>query len=73
MGSPEPEPWRSEDEMIHTVTLGDFYIGQYKVIQHKHLGPARGTERIGISPDNTTAAPKAAVVLYCTYDHAFKA
>ena len=26
MGSPEDEPWRSEDETLHTVTVSDFYI-----------------------------------------------
>lgn len=33
MGSPESEPWRSEDETAHTVTLSDFYISRYEVTQ----------------------------------------
>ena len=28
MGSPEAEPWRSEDETTHTVALSDFYVSQ---------------------------------------------
>lgn len=33
MGSPEDEPWRSEDETLHTVTVSDFYISPYEVTQ----------------------------------------
>ena len=33
MGSPDSEPWRSEDEMQHTVTVSDFYISPYELTQ----------------------------------------
>ncbi len=33
MGSPEDEPWRSEDETQHTVTVSDFYISPFEVRQ----------------------------------------
>ena len=33
MGSPQDEPWRSEDETLHTVTVSDFYISPYEVTQ----------------------------------------
>lgn len=33
MGSPEDEPWRSEDEIQHTVTVSDFYMSCYEVTQ----------------------------------------
>lgn len=36
MGSPESEPWRSEDETIHAVTLSDFYISRYEVTQAEY-------------------------------------
>lgn len=36
MGSPESEPWRSEDETAHEVTLSDFYISQYEVTQAEY-------------------------------------
>lgn len=36
MGSPESEPWRSEDETAHTVTLSDFYISRYEVTQPEY-------------------------------------
>ena len=36
MGSPESEPWRSEDETAHTVTLSDFYVSQYEVTQAEY-------------------------------------
>lgn len=31
MGSPDSEPWRSEDETQHTVTVSDFYISPYEL------------------------------------------
>lgn len=36
MGSPETENWRSEDEVQHTVTVGDFYMSQYEVTQAEY-------------------------------------
>lgn len=36
MGSPESEPWRSEDETVHTVTLSNFYISRYEVTQAEY-------------------------------------
>ncbi len=36
MGSLESEPWRSEDETAHAVTLSDFYIGQYEITQAEY-------------------------------------
>lgn len=36
MGSPESEPWRSEDETAHEVTLSDFYISRYEVTQAEY-------------------------------------
>ena len=36
MGSPESEPWRSEDETAHTVTLSDFYISRYELTQAEY-------------------------------------
>lgn len=31
MGSPDTEAWRSKDEVRHTVTVSDFYMGIYEV------------------------------------------
>lgn len=36
MGSPQDEPWRSEDEVLHTVTVSDFYISPYEVTQNDY-------------------------------------
>ncbi len=36
MGSPNSEPWRSNDEMQHSVTVSDFYIGIYEVTQSEY-------------------------------------
>ncbi len=36
MGSPESEEWRSDDEILHTVTVGDFYISPYEVTQAEY-------------------------------------
>lgn len=36
MGSPEDEPWRSEDEIQHTVTVSDFYMSCYEVTQEEY-------------------------------------
>lgn len=46
MGSPEDEPWRSEDETLHTVTVSDFYISPYEVTQHDYAAV------IGANPSN---------------------
>ena len=36
MGSPDSEPWRSEDETQHTVTVSDFYISPYELTQAEY-------------------------------------
>lgn len=36
MGSPESEDWRVEDETLHEVTVGDFYISAYEVTQKEY-------------------------------------
>ncbi len=36
MGSPEDEPWRSNDETQHTVSVSDFYISPYEVRQNEY-------------------------------------
>ncbi len=36
MGSPDSEPWRSEDETQHTVTVSDFYISPYELTQTEY-------------------------------------
>lgn len=46
MGSPEDEPWRSEDETLHTVTVSDFYISPYEVTQKDYEAV------IGANPSN---------------------
>ena len=43
MGSPESEPWRSEDETAHTVTLSDFYISRYELTQIEYWTVTGGT------------------------------
>ena len=37
MGSPDTEGWRSEDEIQHTVTVGDFYMSMYEVTQAEYV------------------------------------
>ncbi|MDO4554065.1 MAG: flavodoxin [Lachnospiraceae bacterium] len=36
MGSPETENWRSSDEILHTVTVDDFYISAYELTQEEY-------------------------------------
>lgn len=36
MGSPESEAWRSQDEMLHSVTVSDFYMSAYEVTQEEY-------------------------------------
>ena len=36
MGSPESEAWRSEDEVQHSVTVSDFYMGVFEVTQAEY-------------------------------------
>ena len=36
MGSPDTENWRLEDEVRHTVTISDFYMGIYEVTQAEY-------------------------------------
>lgn len=46
MGSPESEAQRGEDELQHTVTVSDFYIGKYEVTQKEYQ------EIMGKNPSN---------------------
>lgn len=48
MGSPEEEAWRSEDEVLHTVTVSDFYISAYELTQAEYQ------EITGENPSNFT-------------------
>ena len=36
MGSPQSEDWRSDDELLHTVTVSDFYMSAYEVSQSEY-------------------------------------
>lgn len=36
MGSPGEEAWRSEDEVLHTVTVSDFYMSAYELTQAEY-------------------------------------
>ena len=36
MGSPESENWREADEIRHSVTVSDFYIGSHEVTQAEY-------------------------------------
>lgn len=36
MGSPDSEPWRSEDELQHIVTVSDFYMSKYELTQKEY-------------------------------------
>lgn len=36
MGSPDSEPWRSEDELQHTVTVSNFYMSKYELTQKEY-------------------------------------
>ncbi len=36
MGSQDSEPWRSQDETQHTVTVSDFYISPYELTQAEY-------------------------------------
>lgn len=36
MGSPDSESWRSPDETLHSVTVGDFYMSTYEVTQEEY-------------------------------------
>ena len=36
MGSPDSEPWRSEDETQHSVTVSNFYISPYELTQGEY-------------------------------------
>ena len=48
MGSPDSEPWRSEDETQHTVTVSDFYISAHELTQAEYEAVA------GENPSNFT-------------------
>ncbi|HPF30098.1 MAG TPA: flavodoxin, partial [Lachnospiraceae bacterium] len=36
MGSPDTENWRTPDETLHTVTVGDFYMSAYELTQEEY-------------------------------------
>lgn len=36
MGSPQNEPWRSDDETLHSATVGDFYLSVFEVTQAEY-------------------------------------
>lgn len=46
MGSPDTEPWRSEDETQHTVTVSDFYMSRFELTQQEY------EEITGSNPSN---------------------
>ena len=46
MGSPDSESWRGADEMLHPVTVSDFYMGQYEVTQEEY------TQLMGENPSS---------------------
>lgn len=50
MGSPDSEPWRSGDETLHTVTVGDFYMSAYEVTQQEYA------DVMGTNPSNFSGA-----------------
>lgn len=50
MGSPEDEAWRSEDELLHQVTVSDFYMSQYEVTQAEY------ETTMGSNPSNFSGA-----------------
>lgn len=52
IGSPEDEPWRSEDEMQHEVTLGSFYVGAYEVTQAEYEATMDANPSTFRSPNN---------------------
>ena len=52
MGSPADEPWRSDDEAQHDVTVSDFYLSPTEVSQLEYntlTGLGDGTDRIPIA------------------------
>lgn len=49
MGSPESEAWRSEDEVQHSVTVSDFYMGAFEVTQAEYQSV------MGSNPSNFTS------------------
>jgi len=46
MGSPDTEAWRSEDEILHTVTVSNFYMSIYEVTQTEY------SEIVGNNPSS---------------------
>ncbi len=46
MGSPENEPWRCNDELLHNVTVSDFYLASHEVTQAEY------TAVMGKNPSN---------------------
>ena len=63
MGSPADEPWRVDDEVLHEVTVGDFYLSPYEVSQLDY-GTLMGapTAEAGIPAANVTLYE---AVAYC--------
>ncbi len=52
MGSPSSEPWRSDDEGQHEVTVGDFYLAPKEVTQGEYgalMGNAGGSGELPVA------------------------
>ena len=52
MGSPEDEPWRSDDEALHDVTVGDFHLAPKEVSQREYaqlMGSGDGNAEIPVA------------------------
>lgn len=49
MGSPDDEPWRGNDEVLHEVTVADFYLSPMEVTQAEYL------EAMGSNPSAIVA------------------
>lgn len=66
MGSPDTEVWRLEDEVRHTVTVSDFYMGIYEVTQAEYA-EVTGNNPRGFSGDDLPVEMVSWMdaVLYC--------
>lgn len=63
MGSPEGEPWRSDDEVAHEVAVSDFYLAPKEVSQLEYselmgAGGGTGRARAPASASASLAAPR---------------
>lgn len=66
MGSPEDEPWRSADEIPHTVTVSDFYMSPYEVRQSDYMA-VMGNNPSNFSGDDLPVenVPWLEAIAYC--------